>query len=91
MRPYHKYFYHGADIPVMDEVTKQELKWKFYRLAIVLNAIVLLVALGVVAFLKLQGPYAIPVTLILFATALGLGLFFRKHYSATRRWLEEQA
>ncbi len=90
MRPYHKYFYYGADIPVMDEVTKEELKWKFYRLAIVLNAIVLIVALGVVALLKLQGHYAIPAALILFAAALGLGLYFRKHYSATRRWLDEQ-
>jgi len=75
----------------MDEATKEELKWKFYRLAIVLNAIVLLVALGVVALLKLQGNYAIPAALILFAAALGFGLYFRKHYKATRRWLDEQA
>ena len=30
----------------MDETTQEQFRWKFYRLALQLNAIILLVALG---------------------------------------------
>lgn len=88
---YHKYFYHEADISVMDEATKEQLKWKFYRLAIILNVIVLLVALGVVALLKLPGVFPIPVAAALFSVAAGLGYYFQRYYTSTKKWLDEQA
>ena len=34
---------------MMDETAKEQFKWKFYRLAVELNAIILLVALAVVS------------------------------------------
>jgi len=75
----------------MDEATKEQLKWKFYRLAIILNAIVLLVALGVVALLKLPDTIALFVALVMFVVAAGLGFYFRRQYTYTRKWLDEQA
>ncbi|MCU0632384.1 MAG: hypothetical protein MUC66_05330 [Methanolinea sp.] len=75
----------------MDEATKVQLKWRFYRLAIILNAIVLLVALGVVALLKLPGTTALAAGLVLFVLAVILGIYFRMKYTSTRRWLDEQA
>ncbi len=75
----------------MDEATKEQLKWKFYRLAILLNAIILLVALGVIAFLKLKEPLAVPVGAALLFMAIGLAIYFRRQYVSTRRWLDAQA
>jgi uncharacterized membrane protein len=75
----------------MDEATKEQLKWKFYRLAIILNAIVLLVALGVIAILKLPEPVALPGGIALILLAVGLAIYFRKQYVSTKKWLDEQA
>lgn len=77
-------------VPVMDEATKEQLKWKFYRLAIILNAIVLLVAIGVIALLKLPGYPGITAGMAMFALAAGLGMYFRMQYQSTRKWLDEQ-
>ncbi|OPX69739.1 MAG: hypothetical protein A4E37_00307 [Methanoregulaceae archaeon PtaB.Bin056] len=74
----------------MDEATKEQLKWKFYRLAILLNAIILLVALGVIALLKLKEPYAVPAGAALLLMALGLAVYFRGQYVFTKRWLDAQ-
>ncbi|HOT03004.1 MAG TPA: hypothetical protein PK069_02360 [Methanolinea sp.] len=75
----------------MDEATKEQLKWKFYRLAILLNGIILLVALGVIALLKLKEPLAVPVGAALLLMALGLAVYFRRQYVTTKRWLDAQA
>ncbi len=75
----------------MDEATKEQLKWKFYRLAIMLNGIVLLIAIGVIALLKLPDGMALPVALGLFVLAAVLAVYFRTQYVFTRKWLDEQA
>jgi len=42
---------------MMDETAKEQFKWKFYRLAIQLNAIILLVALAILSFFLTPEPY----------------------------------
>ena len=73
----------------MDETTKEQFKWKFYRLAVQLNAIVLLVALAVLFFFLAPAPYRIPACVILLVIALVLSWNFVKSYRATRAWLDE--
>jgi len=65
----HKYFYFGADIPVMDDATREQFKWKFYKLATLLNGIVLMVAIGIVAFFKAPGPLAVPLAVVFLVLA----------------------
>jgi hypothetical protein len=75
----------------MDEPTKERFKWKFYKLAVMLNIIVILVAVGFVALFKAPQGFALPLALIFFVLAVILGYYFRKGYHATRAWLDENA
>ena len=75
----------------MDEPTKERFKWKFYKLAVVLNLIVILVAVGFVALFKAPQGFAIPLALIFFVLAAVLGYYFRKGYYTTKVWLDENA
>jgi hypothetical protein len=75
----------------MDEPTKERFKWKFYKLAVVLNLIVLLIAVGFIALFKAPQGFAIPLALIFFILAAISGYYFRKGYRATKAWLDENA
>ena len=73
----------------MDETTKEQFRWKFYRLALQLNAIILLVALSVVAVFLVPGPYRLPVVAIMLVIALVLSWNFVLKYRSTKAWLDE--
>ncbi len=74
----------------MDPATKERFKWKFYRLAVLLNIIVLLVALGVIAFFKAPPDYQVPLSALLVLAAVILGIYFWRKYKETKTWLKEQ-
>ena len=73
----------------MDETAKEQFKWKFYRLAVQLNAIILLVALAVLFFFLAPVPYRLPALIVMLAIALVLSWNFVKSYRATKAWLDE--
>ena len=74
----------------MDAKAKEEFRWKFYSLALQLNAIILLVALAVLSFFLVPKEFRYPAVLILLVLAGILAIVFRKKYVATRAWLDEQ-
>lgn len=74
----------------MDTATKEQFKWKFYRLAMLLNLIVLFIAVGVIAFFLAPADYRVPVFFIMLIAAVMAGIYFRGKYLETRKWLEEQ-
>ncbi len=74
----------------MDTAAKEQFKWKFYRLAMLLNIVVLLIAVGVIAFFIAPDDYRIPSLFILLIAAIMAGIYFRGKYLETRKWLEEQ-
>ena len=74
----------------MDETAKEQFKWKFYRLAIQLNAIILLVALAVLFFFLAPEQYRLPALIAPLAIALVLSWNFVKSYRLTKAWLDEQ-
>jgi len=74
----------------MDAKAKDQFRWKFYRLAVQLNAIILLVALAALALFLFPGPYRIPAIVIMLVLALVLSISFRKKYLETKAWLHEQ-
>ena len=86
-----KYFYSGADVPVMDEKAKSRFRWKFYGLAVELDIIILLVAMSVPVFLIVHSAYTIPVIFAMLVIALILSIDFLKKYRATRAWLDDNA
>jgi hypothetical protein len=74
----------------MDLATKEQFKWKFYRLVVMLNIIFLLVAIGIFVFFKAPGEYRIPVFLFLVFSVTGLTIYFWSQYLRTREWLRNQ-
>jgi hypothetical protein len=74
----------------MDDSAKNQFKWMFYRLAVQLNIIIMLVALSVIAFFLMPNPYRIPAIGVMLVLAAVLTWNFRKKYYAVKAWLEEQ-
>jgi hypothetical protein len=75
----------------MDENAKTQFKWKFYRLTVELNIIVLLVAMSIPVFLLLHSPYTISIIIGMLALALILFMDFFKKYRETKAWLDDNA
>lgn len=77
----------------MDERAKTEFRWKFYRLAIELNVIILLVALSVLflfLFPQRMDGIRYPLIIVMLVIAGIIALDFRKRYVLTKAWLHEQ-
>jgi len=74
----------------MDPETKERFKWKFYRLAVLLNIIIIIVSIGVIAFFRAPSDYRIPLFVISVLTAVTLSIYFRSRYLETKTWLKEQ-
>jgi len=74
----------------MDLATKEQFKWKFYRLVVLLNGIILIVAIGIIALFKAPEAYRIPVFLILIFAAALCAFYFWSQYRITREWLHKQ-
>jgi hypothetical protein len=74
----------------MDGDTKARFKWKFYRLIVELNIIILLLAVSIIVFFIFHTPYIIPIIIGMLIIALILTLDFFKKYRETKKWLDEQ-
>jgi hypothetical protein len=74
----------------MEEDVKTRFKWKFYRLTLELNIIILLVAMSIIVFFILHSPYSIPIIIGMLILAFILSLDFFKKYKDTKKWLDEQ-
>ena len=74
---------------MMDETAKEQFKWKFYKLSILLNVIILLVALIVISVFLVPDPYRIPAIVIMAVLAIVLSWIFIADYRQTKAWLDE--
>ena len=75
----------------MDEKAKAQFRWKFYRLTVELNIIILLIAMSIPVYIIVQSPVTIPVIFIMLAVAFILLLDFMKKYQETKAWLDDNA
>jgi len=75
----------------MDPENKELFRLKFYKLALQLNAVILLAALTVMALFITPEPYRIPLVLVMIVLVVYLSITFKKRYRDTRAWLEEHA
>jgi len=77
----------------MDAETKDRFRWKFYRLAVELNIIILLVAVSVLILFILPErlvSYRLYMIAVMLLAAVLLSADFRKHYRETKAWLHQQ-
>ncbi len=75
----------------MDPATKDKFKWKFYRLQLLINIVVILIAVAVISLFLAPEKLRIPAAVILLLAAIVLGFFTWKRYKETKAWLEEQS
>jgi uncharacterized membrane protein YqjE len=75
----------------MDAENKEQFRLKFYKLALHLNAVILLAAMALIVLLIAPGPYRLPVGLAMVLLAIYLAVTFRRNYYETRVWLFEHA
>ncbi|HUU76276.1 MAG TPA: hypothetical protein VMW63_09325 [Methanoregulaceae archaeon] len=73
----------------MDEATRERFKWKFYRLAVLLNAIILCIAIGIIVLFIAPEGYALPLAAALFIIAGLIAIYFSGQYKVTKAWLDE--
>jgi uncharacterized membrane protein YhhN len=77
----------------MDQNAKNLFRWKFYRLAVELNIVILLVAVSILFFFLLPerfDSYRLPLIVVMLIVAALLALDFRKRYGETKAWLHQQ-
>ena len=77
----------------MEQKAKDQFRWKFYRLAVELNVIILLVAVAVLFFFLLPerfDSYRMPLIAVMLIVAALLSLDFKKRYGETKAWLHQQ-
>jgi cell division protein FtsW (lipid II flippase) len=77
----------------MEQKAKDQFRMKFYRLAVQLNIIILLVVVPVLflfIFPSRFETFRYPVIAVMLLAALILAINFRTNYHETRAWLHEQ-
>jgi len=72
----------------MDERARETFKIRFIKLTLLLNAIVLLVAIGAFIILWFNSPVGIATGLGLLAIAVVIYMYFSRFYQETKEWLE---
>ncbi len=73
----------------MDDATKERFKWKFYKLALLLNVVILGYALAVIA-LFMGRTYALPLFGLLVVASSVLAFVFMQQYRREKAWLMAQ-
>ncbi len=73
----------------MDDATKERFKWKFYKLALLLNVVILGYALSVIALFMGRG-YALPLFGLLIVVSSVLAFVFMRQYRREKAWLMAQ-
>jgi uncharacterized membrane protein YvlD (DUF360 family) len=74
----------------MDPATKESFRWKFYRLQIMINIVIFLIAAAFIALFLAAEKYRIPAFIGLILAAIILALYTWNRYRVTKAWLEEQ-
>ena len=73
----------------MDDATRERFKWKFYKLTLLLNVVILFYALAVIALFMGRG-YALPLFGLFLVAASVLAFVFMKLYRKDKAWLMAQ-
>lgn len=73
----------------MDEGIRQQWKWKFYRVVLHLNTVILMIGATVLAAILAPEPCRLPMVAILLILDIILIFTFNRNYRATKAWLDE--
>jgi len=76
---------------MMNESAKEQFKWKFWHIAVILNGVIFFFALGVIAIFLFPLAWRIPGSVGCLLIALALAAVFRRQYLKTKEWLDQNA
>jgi len=74
----------------MDEAVKSDLKFRFIKLIVLLNAILILIAVAVLLSFWMPTPTGRVAMVVFLAAAAGLFLYFMRLYRRTKQWLDAE-
>ncbi|MDD3573624.1 hypothetical protein [Methanospirillum sp.] len=74
----------------MDDSSKEQFKWRFWHLTVILNGIVVFIALIPIAYFIFPEEYRVPGAVISLILAIITAVIFTKNYYKTKTWLSEQ-
>jgi hypothetical protein len=74
----------------MDDAARGDLRIRFIKLIVLLNAILILIAVAVLLFFWMPTPAGRVVMAVSLAAAAGLFLYFLRLYRRTKQWLDEE-
>jgi carbon starvation protein CstA len=74
----------------MDEAGRSDLRVRFIKLIVLLNAILILIAITVLLFFEVPSMAGKVGMAVLLAAAAGLFLYFMRLYRETKQWLDEE-
>lgn len=75
----------------MDDSSKEQFRWRFWHLTVILNGVILFYALAVIAVFLFPKHVQIPGAVICLILAVILTIIFRKNYLKTKAWLDKHA
>ncbi|MDD1728106.1 MAG: hypothetical protein LUQ50_03440 [Methanospirillum sp.] len=75
----------------MNESAKEQFKWKFWHIAVILNGVILFFAVGIIALFLFPQPWRVPGSVVCLLIALLLAVVFRNQYLKTKEWLDNNA
>ncbi len=75
----------------MNESAKEQFKWKFWYIAVILNGVILFFAIGVIALFLFPQSWRVPGSVVSLFIALLLTIIFRRQYLKTKEWLNKNA
>ena len=87
----HKYFYAKRDVFTMDDASKEQFRWRFWHLTVILNGVILFFALVPIAYYLFPVAYRVPGAVISLFLAVMLTVVFRRNYYKTKAWLSDHA
>ncbi|PWR73525.1 hypothetical protein ACKUB1_04770 [Methanospirillum stamsii] len=75
----------------MNDASKEQFKWRFWHLTVILNGVILFYALAVLALFLFPESFRLPGAVISLILAVILTVIFRKNYYKTKSWLNDHA
>ncbi|MDD1655196.1 MAG: hypothetical protein LUO91_05775 [Methanomicrobiales archaeon] len=73
----------------MDDAARADLRIRFIKLIVILNAILILIAVAILLYFEVPSPAGKAGVAVLLAAALGFFWFFLRMYRQTKQWLED--
>jgi len=75
----------------MDDASKEQFRWRFWHLAVILNGVILFFALTPIAFYLFPEAFRVPGAIVSLILAVTLTVIFKKNYHKTKAWLNDHA